>query len=201
MENLPQNDRNFLNFAALAPGVSVSTGNKTFQAGGVGPDQVNVFIDGQSYKNQTAHGGVAGQAFTPGNPFPQLAVQEFKVDSQNFKAEFEQSGSAIIQAVTKSGGTEFHGSVFEEYQNKDMIGQPFFQRGSPKPAYRRDQYGFDFGGPIIKNVLHFYVSGEVNDTANPSTDVVLAPTYPRRSRRPRPAVSPLRSSRPCCSAS
>ncbi len=183
MENLPQNDRNFLNFAALAPGVSVSTGNKTFQAGGVGPDQVNVFIDGQSYKNQTAHGGVAGQAFTPGNPFPQLAVQEFKVDSQNFKAEFEQAGSAIIQAVTKTGGDEYHGDAFVEYTNKDMEARPYFDRPgnannpngtNPKPDYKRYQYGFDIGGPIIKNVLHFYAAGEVNDTTNPSTAVNLS---------------------------
>ena len=183
MENLPQNDRNFLNFAALAPGVSVSTGNKTFQAGGIGPDQVNVFIDGQSYKNQSSHGGVAGQSFTPGNPFPQLAVQEFKVSSQNFKAEFEQSGAAIITAVTKTGGSEFHGDLFAELTNKDMYGRPYFDRPgkannpngtNPKPDYKRYQYGFDLGGPIIKNKLHFYVAGEFNDTTRPSTAVNLS---------------------------
>ena len=188
MENLPQNDRNFLNFAALAPGVSVNTGNKTFQAGGIGPDQVNVFIDGQSYKNQSSHGGVAGQSFTPGNPFPQLAVQEFKVASQNFKAEYEQSGAAIITAVTKTGGTEFHGDVFTELTNKDMYGQPYFDRPGhannsgpnprPKPDYKRYQYGFDLGGPIIKNVLHFYVAGEVNDTTRPSSTVLLGNNVP-----------------------
>jgi len=175
MENLPQNNRNFLNFAALAPGVTVTNGNKQFQAGGVGPDQVNVYIDGQSFKNQSSHGGVAGQAFTPGNPFPQLAVQEFKVSTQNFKAEYEQAGSAIITAVTKTGGSEFHGTIFDEYQNKDMVGQPYFDRlnGLAKPDYKRSQYGFDLGGPIIKNKLHFYVSAEVNDTVNPSTAVNL----------------------------
>lgn len=191
MENLPQNDRNFLNFAALAPGVSVSTGNKTFQAGGVGPDQVNVFIDGQSYKNQTSHGGVAGQSFTPGNPFPQLAVQEFKISSQNFKAEFEQSGAAIITAVTKTGGTEFHGTAFAEVTTKDMYGRPFFDRpgnannptgANEKPEYNRYQYGFDFGGPILKNKLHFYVAGEFNETTRPNTAVNLPGMVPQSIR-------------------
>ncbi len=180
IENLPQNDRNFLNFAALAPGVSVSTGNKQFQAGGVGPDQVNVFIDGQSFKNQSSHGGVAGQAFSPGNPFPQLAVQEFKVSSQNFPAEFDQSGAAIISAVTKTGGTTYHGDAFVEYQNKDMTGRPYFDRpghannptgANAKPDYKRYQYGVDIGGPIIKNVLHFYAAAEVTDQTSPSISV------------------------------
>ena len=62
IENLPQNDRNFLNFAALAPGVTVSTDpfRKTFQAGSQHADQVNIFIDGQSYKSQIQQGGIAG---------------------------------------------------------------------------------------------------------------------------------------------
>lgn len=175
MENLPQNDRNFMNFAALAPGVSVSTSTtqKQFQGGGVGPDQVNVFIDGQSFKNFSGHGGVSGQAFSRGNPFPQLAVQEFKVSSQNFKAEIEQAGSSVISAVTKSGGTEFHGDFFYEAQSKDMIGQPFFERGNPKPDYNREQYGIDIGGPIIRNKLHFYLTYEGTKQKNPGVTVTV----------------------------
>ncbi|ESQ91082.1 hypothetical protein ABAC460_07575 [Asticcacaulis sp. AC460] len=173
IENLPQNDRNFMNFAALAPGVSVSTSTtqKQFQGGGVGPDQVNVFIDGQSFKNFSGHGGVSGQAFSRGNPFPQLAVQEFKVSSQNFKAEIEQAGSSVISAVTKSGGSEYHGTFFYQVQSKDMIGQPFFERANPKPDYNREQYGFDVGGPIIKDTLHFYLAYEGTKQQNPSTAV------------------------------
>ncbi len=173
IENLPQNDRNFMNFAALAPGVAVSadTSKRQFKGAGLGATQVNVFIDGQSVKDQVGNGGVAGQSFSSGNPFPQLAIQEFKVSTQNFKAEYEQAGSAIISAITKSGGTEFHGSAFYEIQNKDMIGQPYFQRNSPKPDYDRKQYGFDIGGPIIKNKLHFYVAYEGTDQTNPSKGV------------------------------
>lgn len=172
METLPQNGRNFLNFAALAPGVSVSTDpeRKTFQAGAVNANQVNVFIDGQSQKNQVLQGGVSGQDSSRGNPFPQLAVQEFKVSTQNFKAEYEQAGSAIITAITKTGGTEFHGTVFGTLQTKDMIGQPYYVTGD-KPEYENTEYGLDIGGPIIKNKLHFYASYEGRKDKRPTDSV------------------------------
>ena len=190
LENLPQNDRNFLNFAALAPGVSVSpsSGNRRIQAGAVSSDNTNVFIDGLSLKNPINHGGVAGQNFSPGNPFPQLAVQEFKVDTQNFKAEYEQAGSAIISAVTKTGGTEFHGDAFGEWQPKSFIGRPYFDRPgnannrngtTPKPDYNRWQYGADIGGPIIKDKLHFFFAFEGTTQTNPSTAVELKPPVPQ----------------------
>jgi outer membrane receptor protein involved in Fe transport len=186
IENLPQNERNFLNFAALAPGVVVSPsgGDKRIQAGALSADQTNIFIDGLSLKNPVNHGGVAGQNFSPGNPFPQLAVQEFKVDTQNFKAEYEQAGSAIITAVTKTGGTEFHGDVFGQFQPKSFIGRPFFDRPGeannpngtvPKPDYQRWQYGGDLGGPIIPEKLHFFLAYEATDQKLPSTAVNIDP--------------------------
>jgi len=187
IENLPQNDRNFLNFAALAPGVVVTptSGARQVRAGALSADNINVFIDGLSLKNPVNHGGVAGQNFSKGNPFPQLAVQEFKVDTQNFKAEYEQAGSAIITAVTKTGGTEFHGDAFGEWQPKAFIGRPFFDRPGnannptgaiPKPDYNRWQYGGDLGGPIIKDLLHFFVAFEATDQTLPSTAVLLDTT-------------------------
>lgn len=182
IETLPQNDRNFLNFAALAPGVSVSpsSGNRSIQAGGVSSDNINVFIDGTSYKNQVGHGGVSGQSFSQGNPFPQLAIQEFRVDTQNFKAEYEQAGSAIISAVTKTGGTDFHGTAFFQYQPKAFVGRPYFDRpgkannldgSKEKPDYERTQYGADLGGPIIPGKVHFYLAYEGTTQTNPSTSV------------------------------
>lgn len=186
IDSLPQNDRNFLNFAALAPGVAISTspGSRQVQAGAVSADNINVFIDGLSQKNAVNHGGVAGQNFSRGNPFPQLAVQEFRVDTQNFKAEYEQAGSAIISAVTKTGGTSFHGDIFGEWQPKAFIGIPYFDRpgktnnreGRPKADYDRKQYGADLGGPIIKDVLHFYGAFEATDQKLPSNAINLLTT-------------------------
>ena len=177
INSLPQNGRNFLNFAALAPGVAVSPDaeNKQFRAGATSANQVNVFIDGQSQKNQVLQGGTMGQDSSRGNPFPQLAIQEFKVSTQNFKAEYEQAGTAIISAVTKTGGNDFHGSAFVTYQSKDMIGQPYYQRSQPKGEYENTEYGLDIGGPIIKDVLHFYAAYEHRQDKRP-TDAILMPS-------------------------
>ena len=91
---LPQNSRNFLNFAALAPGLRVSDDEtrKEFSAGALPSQNVNVFIDGVSYKNDVIDGGIVGQDASRGNPFPQNAVQEFQVLTQNFKAEYREGG-------------------------------------------------------------------------------------------------------------
>lgn len=163
IENLPQAKRNFLDFAELAPGVSVTRGgNAQVQAGAVASQNVNVLLDGMSIKNPINHGGVFGQNFGLGNPFPQIAIQEYKVETQNFGAETGQAGTAVITAVTKTGGDEFHGSAFIQFQPNWLIEQPYFDKknGVPKPAYNRKQFGGELGGPIIPGKLHFYVAGE-----------------------------------------
>lgn len=164
---LPQTDRNFLSFAALAPGVRYndSETNKGFQSGASTASQVNVFVDGISLKNKLREGGVAGQQNSRGNPFGQLAVQEFRVLTQNYKAEYEQAGSAIITSVTKSGTNEFHGEVFGQYTDRSLTEKSFIDKREdrPKPAFERKQYGVSLGGPIIKDKLFFFAAYEGND--------------------------------------
>ena len=172
IENLPQNKRNFLSFAALAPGVQVTPGdNAQVQAGGVASQFTNVFLDGMSFKNPINHGGVFGQNFGLGNPFPQIAVQEYVVETQNFGAETGQAGSAVISAITKTGGNEFHGSAFIEIQPKSFIEQPYFDKknNAPKPDYNRKQFGGELGGPILPGRLHFYVAAEGTNQLRPTT--------------------------------
>jgi hypothetical protein len=170
---LPQSTRNFLNFAALAPGVRVSDNEfrKEISAGALSANQTNVFIDGVSYKNDVIEGGVVGQDASRGNPFPQNAVQEFQVLTQNYKAEYEKAGSAIITAVTKSGGNRFTGEVFSLYQNKALVQNQRMvrvgdllelQQAEPKPTYDRWQWGFSAGGPIVPNKAQFFGSYEEN---------------------------------------
>lgn len=167
INNLPQVDRNFLNFAALAPGVVVNQdpAERTIYAGAQSANAINVFIDGQSQKSNILDGGFAGQDDSRGNPFPQGAVQEFRVLTQNFKAEYEQASSAIITAVTRSGTNEFHGGAFVTYQDSDWRSQDIFseRRGQAKPQLDRMEYGFDFSGPIIQDRLHFLLSYERKD--------------------------------------
>ena len=184
IENLPQNNRNFLNFANLAPGVRASTNEfrQSFAGGGISADpngeslgspQVNVFIDGVSLKSNIQQGGLVGQDASRGNPFSQLAVQEFRVLTSNFKAEFEDAGTSIITAITKSGTNEFHGQAFGSYQNKSMVEKDFFVRrdNRDKPDLKRFQYGAALGGPIIQDKLFFFVNYEANIQDRSSTVV------------------------------
>jgi outer membrane receptor protein involved in Fe transport len=163
---LPQNQRNFLNFAALAPGARVSNDEtrKQVTGGGLDATQINVFIDGVSYKNDVLDGGVVGQDSSRGSPFPQAAVQEFQVLTQNYKAEHEKASSLVISAVTKSGGNLWSGEGFLFYQNKNLVADEYFakQRGDPKPTYERFQPGLSVGGPIIKDHLQVFGSYEEN---------------------------------------
>ena len=188
IRNLPQNDRNFLNFAALAPGVRVNAGsetNKEVTAGALPGFNTNVFIDGVSYKNDILLGGVVGQDSSRGNPFPQNAVQEFRVLTQNFKAELEKASSAAITAVTKSGGNTWTGDVFLLYQDKSLVAQDTFaeERGEEKPTYERFQGGASVGGPLIRNKLTFFGSYELQ-AGGPRQERVL------RRRDPASAAGP-----------
>ena len=161
IENLPQNSRNFLSFAILAPGVTLSnpSGAQQFQVGALNADHSNVLLDGMSFKNPVNHGGMFGQNFGSfGNPFPQIAIQEYQVETQNFGAEVGNSAGGVLNAVTKTGGDEFHGSAFIEWQPKELIAKPYFQRNQPKQDFDRKQFGGEFGGPIIPGKLTFYVA-------------------------------------------
>jgi hypothetical protein len=158
---LPQGNRNFLNFAELAPGVRISDNQlkKEINAAGAEGFTMNVIIDGTSFKNDVLEGGVVGQNSSRGNPFPQNAVQEFRVLNQNFKAEYEKATTSIITAITKSGTNAFAGNAFAYYQNKNLVAKDPF---TGSPDYKRWQAGADIGGPIVQDSVHFFGSYELN---------------------------------------
>lgn len=178
IESLPQQDRNFLNFAGLAPGITVSRDEYSRQvtAGGLPANKINVFIDGTSYKNDVLEGGVHGQDASRGNPFPQIAVREFRVITQNFKAEHQRAASAVVTATTQSGTNQFQANGFVLGQNKDLVAaNPGTaldcgrrRENDPDapctlhPEYERLQLGLSAGGPIIRNRLHYFMGYEGN---------------------------------------
>jgi len=190
LENLPNGDRNFLNFAALAPGVTVSPPTlngkaRQVQAGAINSDNTNTFIDGLSIKNLVNHGGTLGQNYSSGNPFPASAVDQFDVQTQNFKAEFEQAGSAVISSVTKTGGNQFHGELFGEWQPKAFISENYDDRPGhllnathpfkQKPDFSNKFYGGNLSGPIIKDKLSFFVDFEGTNKTFGSNDINVYP--------------------------
>jgi len=169
IQNLPQVTRNFLSFADLAPGVSfdiaANTGQVKVQSGAQNQDNVNLFIDGVGQKNYILRGGISGLDSTRGNPFPQSAVSEYKVITQNYKAEFDQVSSAAITAVTKSGTNQFHGSAFWDYTESDWTEKDPFQKkaeeqGIKRPNAKQQQFGFDAGGAFVKDQVHYYFAYE-----------------------------------------
>lgn len=175
IESLPQNSRNFLAFADLAPGVRFDTDNAGYvklQGGAQNQDNVNVFIDGVGQKNYILRGGISGLDASRGNPFPQSAVAEYRVISQNYKAEFDQVSSTAITAITKSGTNELHGDVFYDFTSDSLVAYDPFQKkaeraGIQRPAYKQSQYGMTLGGPIKKDVAHFFIAYEAKDISSP----------------------------------
>jgi outer membrane receptor protein involved in Fe transport len=184
IESLPQDDRNFLNFAALAPGIRLSKDpqRKTFAGDAQDAEQTNIFIDGVSTKNDVLQGGTSGQDSSRGNPFPQNAVQEFRVISQNFSAQYDHASSAIITAITKSGGNQFKGQAFVFYQPKRWVAKTEkgfqFSTLTTNESYRRTQPGISFGGPIIRDQLNFFLAYEGDDEH--ATRPVVVTVQPER---------------------
>jgi outer membrane receptor protein involved in Fe transport len=170
IERLPTPSRNFLDLAALAPGVTVSedrinSSSRTFSAGGQSANSTNIFVDGTSLKNDLTAGGVTGQDASKGNPFPRNAIQEYRVISQNFKAEYQKASSAIVTATTRSGTNLWTGNVLFGYQNKKFVALDSFQRatvGFTKPDYSRSLLGVSVGGPLQRDRLFFFGSYEGN---------------------------------------
>lgn len=171
IESLPQNSRNFLAFADTVPGmqfVTDSGGNTRLRSGAQNASGINVFIDGVGQKNYTLPGGVAGQDSSRGNPFPQSAIGEYKVITQNYKAEFDQVSSAAIVAATRSGTNEFTGDFFWDKTTTEWRKPTIFEeRNNNKVESDQEQYGISLGGPIIKDVAHFFVAYEAKEISTP----------------------------------
>ncbi len=176
MELLPQNSRNFLAFADLVPGMAFSTSNNgesQLRSGAQGSNNINVFIDGVGQKNYVTPGGLTGQDDSRGNPFPQLAIGEYKVITSNYKAEYDQISSAAVTAVTKSGTNEFSGSFYWDRTSDDWRKATPQEEIGGKSQDKTEQYGVAFGGPIIQDKLHFFVTYEAKDFVVPR--FVVAP--------------------------
>ncbi|MFT3762841.1 MAG: TonB-dependent receptor [Pseudoxanthomonas sp.] len=181
ISTVPQLTRNFLEFADTVPGMQFSTdssGHTDIRGGAQQTSAVNVYIDGVGQKSYL-FGGVSGQQQSAGNPFPQLAIGEYKVITSNYKAEFDQVGSAAIVAATKSGGNEFHGEVFGRHTDSSWRAQTVAEAapgGGDKQQTHQNEYGFALGGPIIQDKMHFFVSYEGKGFVIPDDPVAVTNT-------------------------
>ncbi len=151
VENLPINGRRWEDFVLLTPGVNTD-----------GPFGL-VSYRGLSglYNNNMVDGGDNNQAFfseTRGRTrlqysYSQNAIKEFRVVTSNYSAEFGRAAGGIVNAITKSGGNDWHGDIFYFIRDDAFLAQDSLsqRRGEPKPAERRQQFGGSIGGPFIQD--------------------------------------------------
>ncbi len=170
IQTVPQVTRNFLEFADTVPGMIFSvdsSGHTSLQGGAMDSSTTNVYINGVGQKSYL-FGGPAGQNNSQGNPFPQLAISQYKVLTSNYKAEYDQVASAAVTALTKYGTNEFHGQVYDSYTDSNWRDStPAETASGKKSASAEKDYGFALGGPIIKNRMHFFITDEVKRYSTP----------------------------------
>jgi outer membrane receptor protein involved in Fe transport len=161
---LPQNARDFLASADLAPGVLFETledGARRLRAGGQPGNATQVFIDGVGQKNYVLAGSAQGTDRSLGSAFPQSAIAGYKVISQNYKAEYDQVSGAAVSAATRSGTNAFEGSAFyDRVADGWRASTPRELSNDDKSEADNTQYGVSFAGPIVADRLHFFVAYE-----------------------------------------
>lgn len=160
---LPLNGRSYANLALLAPGVRESSTNSP--AGGGGREAAFNVNGLRATVNNFMLDGIDNNAYgTSNQSFSSQVVQvspdaiaEFKVQTNTYSAEFGRAGGAVINATYRSGTNEFHGSAWEFHRNTVLNATGFFKPvGGNKPPLIRNQFGFTFGGPIIKDRTFFF---------------------------------------------
>jgi Carboxypeptidase regulatory-like domain/TonB dependent receptor len=105
------------------------------------------------------------------------AIAEFKVQTSNYSSEFGRSGGAVINATTKSGTNAFHGTVFDFLRNDVLDARGYFEQPDAKKApFRQNQFGFTFGGPILRNKLFFFTDYQGTRIGTAQTNISTVPT-------------------------
>jgi outer membrane receptor protein involved in Fe transport len=164
LENLPLNGRQFANLGALAPGTQLAFNSDPTKPdqltvalnGGIGRN-VNYIVDGGDNTDDTIGGALQNYSVE--------GVEEFKIQTQQYKAEYGRSTGGVMSVVTKTGTNEFHGSVFGFFRNESLNSTTESETlaGADKASYDRKQYGFSVGGPLVKDKAHYFVTAERTD--------------------------------------
>ena len=156
IQDLPVASRRWIDLAMLTPGTSQDNIRGFFYRG-----NVNVGAGGREYSNAFTVDGVNNTWAEMGEPrqnFAMDAIQEFKVSTSTYKAEYGLATGGLVTVVTKSGTNQFHESGLLFFRDASLTAKEFFQ--TTKPDYRRYQYGGTIGGPIIKDKTHFFLAYE-----------------------------------------
>ena len=174
LSNLPLVTRNFAQITSLAPGVITGVYNAgELGLGGTALSQIaqsndGIFVHGaRSYDNNFQLDGISvsdvqgSAAGSGGIPIPNPdSIQEFKVQTGLYDAAYGRYAGANVSLITKTGGNDFHGTVFEFFRNTVLNANDYFlnQTNQPRPVLNQNQFGFALSGPIKKEKLFFFGS-------------------------------------------
>ncbi|HMK24017.1 MAG TPA: carboxypeptidase regulatory-like domain-containing protein [Terriglobales bacterium] len=177
---LPLNARDTYQLLSLQPGVQSQTGTDLFY----GSDRAGVVsVNGGRGRsnNFSVNGGDANDQFAnlPAvQPTPD-SIEEFRVLTNTFDAEYGRNSGAVVNVVTKSGTNTFHGNVYEFFRNDALNSKGYFD--TEKPAFHQNQFGGTLGGPIKKDRTFFFASYEGRRIRNGvSSDQIAVPTDDER---------------------
>lgn len=178
--NLPLNGRDFTSLLALVPGSVTTAGFGQTSLGGFETSLagVNVLLDGTDATriDVNATSTQLGRQESRISRASVDSIQEFRVLSGVYSAEYGRSTGDIVNVITKSGGNDIHGNVFEFLRNDAMDAKNYFDQPGEKAPLRMNQFGGNVGGPIIRNKLFYFVNYEgVRQVVNvPQTVPVIA---------------------------
>jgi carboxypeptidase family protein/TonB-dependent receptor-like protein len=161
VQEIPLNGRHFVDLGLLIPGSITppqngfltaplrGQGSFAFNTAGNREDTVNFMINGVNL-NDPAQNQITFQ--------PSInTVSEFKVDNSTFSAEYGRNSGAIVNIATRSGANDIHGEAFEYFRDTSLDSRNFFNtEPNPQSTFRRNQFGVNFGGPIVKNKTFFF---------------------------------------------
>jgi hypothetical protein len=175
---LPLNGRNYSQLVALMPGATPNQGSRAtdgISLNGNRTFQNTYLIDGVDNNNYIL--GVdtnSTQALRPSVD----AIQEFKVESANYSAEYGRSAGGVISLAIKSGTNEFRGSAFEFLRNDKLDANDWFSNRAnlKRPPLRYNQFGGTFGGPVWKNHSFFFASYQGTRDKRARTSTTTVPT-------------------------
>ena len=159
IQDLPVASRRWIDLAMLTPGTSQDNIRGFFYRG-----NVNIGAGTREYSNAFVVDGVNNTWAEMGEPrqnFAMDAIQEFKVSTSTYKAEYGLATGGVLSVVTKSGTNQLHGSGLLFFRDASITAREFFQ--TVKPDYRRYQYGGTVGGPIVRNKTHYFFAVEGTD--------------------------------------
>src|ERR1700686_5220801 len=186
VRELPLNGRSWTDLAALQPGVDTIQTQPNFSSGadrgnrgfgqqltisGARPQQNNYRLDGVSLNDYA--NGAPGSVL--GGSLGVDAIQEFSVITSNYSAEYGKTSGGVVNAITRSGTNQIHGSAYEFIRNSALDAKNYFDVGSI-PPFKRNQFGGTLGGPIQKDGTFFFVDYEGIRQSSGVTTVAAVPS-------------------------